>query len=121
MRNSDTRKAAERRGRRAESLAAVALQLKGYRVLARRVKTPVGEIDLIARRGSILAFIEVKQRASLDAAYQAVPDPAWRRISRAAENWAARNMNDENVSWRYDLIAIAPHRWPVHKRDYWRP
>ena len=121
MPDRNRRKQAEKRGRRAESLAALALQIKGYRILARRVKTPVGEIDLIARRGSILAFIEVKQRAAIEAALHAVPEQAWRRISRAAETWAARHMNDENVSWRYDLMAIAPRRWPVHKRDYWRP
>ncbi len=118
---SRRRKQAESRGRRAEYFAALALQLKGYRILGYRVKTPVGEIDLIARRGDILAFVEVKQRANLTRALEAVPERNWQRISRAAEAWSARQKQNISLQWRYDLIAIAPGRWPVHKRDYWRP
>lgn len=118
---ADTRRQAEARGRRAETLAALTLQLKGYTIIARRVRLPVGEIDLIARRGRVLAFIEVKQRASIDRALTAVPQSAWNRIARAAESWTARRSDLSGLDWRYDMIAIAPWRWPVHKRDFWRP
>ncbi|MCI4644342.1 MAG: YraN family protein [Hyphomonadaceae bacterium] len=113
--------AAERRGRRGEWLAALALQLKGYRILARRVRTPSGEIDLVARRGAIFAFIEVKARASVEDALDAVSERAWQRISAAAEIWAARHMPAGDFGWRYDLVAILPRQWPKHLRDAWRP
>lgn len=115
------RLAAERRGRRGESLAAIALRLKGYSILARRVRTPMGEVDLIARRARILAFVEVKARPSLDAALNAVPEGAWRRIAAAAESWAAPRAWLGDHDWRYDLVAIVPRRWPCHIRDVWRP
>ncbi|MEL7453164.1 MAG: YraN family protein, partial [Pseudomonadota bacterium] len=84
------RQAAERRGRRGETLAALALQLKGYAILARRVRTPSGEIDLIARRGNLVAFVEVKARPDLMAALEAVTPRAQARICRTAELWMAR-------------------------------
>lgn len=116
-----SRRAAERRGRRAEWLAAWALRLKGYRILAQRVRRPGGEIDLIARRGNVLAFVEVKQRATLADALEAVPNRSWQRIAIAAESWAAHQPTLQDCNWRYDIIALAPLRWPVHKTDYWRP
>lgn len=115
------RRRAERRGRRAEAHAAIWLRLKGYAVLARRVKLPVGEIDLIARRGRTLAFVEVKHRRTRTAAQIAVPDGAWRRISRAAESWASQQHGADALDWRYDLIAITPWHLPKHYKDYWRP
>ena len=118
---SRARQRAERRGRRAENYAALWLQIKGYRILARRVKLPVGEIDLIARRSKIIACVEVKQRRTLDLARQAVPDSAWLRISRAADYWGSQHPHYDQQLWRYDLIAIAPWRWPKHYKDYWRP
>jgi putative endonuclease len=113
--------AAERWGRVAERLAAIALQVKGYRILARRVRTSSGEIDLIARRGDTFAFIEVKARASVEDALDAVSDASWRRISDCAEVWAARHMPAGDLGWRYDLVAICPWKWPKHLRDAWRP
>lgn len=115
------RQRAERRGRRAETYAAVWLRLKGYSVLAKRVKLPVGEIDLIARRGRVLAFVEVKQRANRALARDAVPPAAWLRISRAAELWAARQPRLRGLDWRYDLVAVTPWALPEHSRDFWRP
>lgn len=115
------RQKAERRGRLAESYAAAWLGVKGYSVLARRVRLPVGEIDLIARRGKILAFVEVKQRASSAIAMQAVSPAAWLRISQAAALWTARQPQLSGLDWRYDLIAITPWALPEHVRDYWRP
>jgi putative endonuclease len=115
------KQAAERRGRRAETLAALWLRLKGYRILARRVRLPVGEIDLIARRGSIIAFIEVKARQSRTAAETAVPEANWRRINRAAQSWVGQRRDCENLDWRFDLVMILPHSAPIHLRNHWRP
>lgn len=113
--------AAEKRGRRGEWLAAAALALKGYKVLARNVRTPRGEIDIIARRGALIAFVEVKARRDLAAALEAVTPRAWQRISASAEIWTARHIREPDLSWRYDIIAIRPGRWPIHVRDAWRP
>lgn len=116
-----SRRQAERRGRQAEHYAAIWLRLKGYAILARRVKLPVGEIDLIARRGSVLAFVEVKMRRTSTSAETAVPDRAWHRIARAAETWASAHSAYSALDWRYDLIAITPWALPKHHKDYWRP
>ncbi|MEL6861945.1 MAG: YraN family protein [Pseudomonadota bacterium] len=116
-----SRQQAERRGRLAERYAAIWLQLKTYSILAHRVKLPTGEIDLIAQRSETLAFIEVKQRPSLDLAQSAVPDAGWRRISRTAELWVGRRPQLQQLEWRYDLVAITPWALPRHFQDYWRP
>ena len=118
---SDRRRAAEKRGRRAELIAAIWLQLKGYRILSRRLKLRTGEIDLIARRGGVLAFIEVKQRQSLQQAQAAVSPRAWDRIAATAEAWALRRPGLKNLDWRYDLVVIVNWQRPYHFRDYWRP
>lgn len=114
------RRRAERRGRWSEGLAALALQMKGYRILARRVRTDRGEVDLIARRGHVLAFIEVKARASYPQAIEAVTQRAWQRIARAAEAWASARPALAGLDWRYDIVAVCPWRWPRHARDAWR-
>lgn len=118
---SPARRRAERRGRRAELLAALWLRAKGYSILAHRVKLPVGEIDLIAKRGDTLAFVEVKQRQTLSRAKGAVPVGAWRRIARAADSWTSRDPRLQQLDWRYDLVAITPWSRPKHYKDYWRP
>ncbi len=115
------REAAEARGRQAEALAAWWLRAKGYRVLSRRVRLPVGEIDLVVIKGDVIAFVEVKERGTLDAALGCVTPAAWRRISRAAETWMAQRPRYQECGWRYDLIAIAPGHLPSHLRDAWRP
>lgn len=119
--NQLSRQRAEARGRRAETFAALFLRLKGYQILASRVRTPLGEIDLIAKRGQIIAFVEVKQRATIGAALTAVPDRNWQRIAAAASNWMARQRGLDSCDWRYDMVVLAPYKWPVHKPDYWRP
>ena len=118
---SRRRRQAERRGRWAETYAALWLRLNGYTILAHRVKLPVGEIDLVAKRGNTLVFIEVKQRKTLNQAQTAVPSAAWQRISRAAENWASRDARLHQLDWRYDFVAITPWALPKHYKDYWRP
>ncbi len=108
------RRLAERRGRRAETLAGWVLRLKGYRILARRYRTPVGEIDLIARRGRAIAFVEVKQRASLAEAAEAVTPTGRRRIARAASLWLAAHPAAASLDLRFDVIICMPHRLPRH-------
>ena len=115
------RQKAEQRGRRAETLASFALICKGYSILDRRVRTPSGEIDLIAKRGKLVAFIEVKARKSHDAALQAITPKAQRRIVRAAELWMARRPRLASLDWRFDAITVVPRRWPKHTIDAWRP
>ncbi|MEO1474845.1 MAG: YraN family protein [Pseudomonadota bacterium] len=115
------RRKAERRGRRGEGLAALYLQLKGYRILDRRVRTPSGEIDLIAKKSNLVAFVEVKARNDLSVALHSVTPTAQTRISRAAELWMARQRDLGNCDWRFDIVAIVPGRWPHHARDAWRP
>ncbi|MEM8617275.1 MAG: YraN family protein [Pseudomonadota bacterium] len=117
-----TRQAAERRGRQAEAVAALWLRLKAYRIMTQRVKTPVGEIDLIARRGRVLAFIEVKQRRTHGEAMMAVPDQGWQRIAAAAQSWSAGQPHAvHSLNWRYDLMTVSSRFHPRHHIDYWRP
>jgi len=116
-----SRQQAEARGRRAETLAAIFLQLKFYTILDRRVRLPVGEIDLIAKRGSTLAFIEVKQRQTLEQCQNAVSFQSWSRISSAAASWVSTKPHLQNFNWRYDLMAVTPRRLPKHFADFWRP
>jgi putative endonuclease len=109
------RRAAERRGRRAEALAALWLQLFGWRILERRARTAAGELDLVARRGGVLAFIEVKERASLDAGLEAVTLRQRARLIRAGSLWQGRRADLAHLQPRHDLIVIAPWRWPVRR------
>lgn len=112
---------AERRGRRSEAWAAWALRLKGYRILAMRYRTPLGEIDIIARRGSVVAMVEVKARATLRDAMEAVGPAAQRRIMAAADLYASRIQDHHRVSIRFDLIAVLPRRWPIHVERAFEP
>ncbi len=113
------RRRAERGGRRAEALAAWWLRLKGWTILARRVRTPVGEIDLVARRGRTVAFVEVKARASAAQADLALDDYRLRRVAAAAEALAHRYARPGN-DVRIDAMLIIPWRWPRHLADVWR-
>jgi putative endonuclease len=112
---------AYRFGLRAETACVWWLRARGYRVLARRFKTTVGEIDIIARRGSLLAMIEVKARRGGDIS-QAVPTARQRqRIARAAEAFLARSPRLAGCDIRFDLMVARPWRLPRHLRDAWRP
>ena len=116
------RRAAERRGRRGEFVATLLLIAKGYRILGRRVRTRVGEIDLVARspRG-ILCFVEVKTRNSMREAQEALLPRQETRIARAAELYLAqwRGLRPNGV--RFDTITVSGTYWPKHLRDSWRP
>lgn len=113
-----TRHRAESWGRRAESYAALWLQLKGYRILARRVRTPAGEIDLIARRGKQVAFVEVKARGDLRAAAEALSGRGTYRIGRAAKFLLSRYVR-AGESARFDAVFVRPWRLPVHMMGAW--
>jgi putative endonuclease len=115
------RRRAEARGRRAEWIAMLWLRLRGYRILAHRVRTRFGELDLVARRGRILAFIEVKQRADPRAAAFALGPRQRGRLVRAAAVWRARNPRHARLQPRFDLVILSPGRWPAHHRGAWRP
>lgn len=103
----------EARGRRGEALAAWYLRLKGWRILARRVKTPRGEVDLIARRGRTVAFVEVKWRASDRELDTAIDPYRLRRVIAAAEALAPRHVRSGDDT-RIDVLLLAPGRWPRH-------
>jgi putative endonuclease len=111
---SDARRRREKRGRLAELIAAAYLFAKGYRILARRHKTPFGEVDLIAVRGRRLAFVEVKQRASMDAAEAAVTDGQARRVALVAERWVWRHPRYRDHEIGLDAVLIVPGRLPRH-------
>ncbi len=108
------RQRANRLGRRAEWLASALLMLRGYRILARRYRVAGGEIDIIARRGSTVAFVEVKVRMSLEEALLAVTATKQRRIERAASVWLTRNSWAMSYTLRGDAVIAAPRRWPRH-------
>jgi putative endonuclease len=110
----DKRFRAWRLGHRGEWLAAAALIVKGYRIVARRYRTKLGEIDLIARKRDLVAIVEVKARPTLLEAMDAVGYQAQRRIEGAADLWLIRQPDYAKLSLRFDLVAVLPRRWPVH-------
>ena len=112
------RQRAERGGRRAEALAALWLQLKGWSVIGRRVRTPRGEVDLVARRGRTLAFIEVKARATAAEANLSLDDYRLRRVAAAAEALAPRYQRPGD-DIRIDAVYIVPRRLPRHIPNVW--
>jgi putative endonuclease len=107
------RVAAFRLGLSAESRAAMFLIAKGYRIVARRWKTPFGEIDIVARRRGALVFVEVKARDRADEAAEAVTERTKRRIVAAAELWLA-HPDDNERDIRFDVMLVAPGRLPQH-------
>ena len=115
----DTAKSAERigryrRGRLSEWVAAAAMLARGYRILGRRVRTPFGEIDLIAVRGRRLAFVEVKRRATQAEAEAAVTSRQAGRVARAAQFWVGRNHGFAEHEQGLDVVLVMPGRLPVH-------
>jgi putative endonuclease len=113
-----TRQRAEKRGRQAERIAAWWLRLKGWQILARRARTPLGEVDLVARRGSMIAFVEVKARASAAALDLAVDERRLARVAAAAEIlWHDYAKAGDDM--RIDVILLAPGRPPRHLTNVW--
>jgi putative endonuclease len=120
MRPSAERRRAWRLGRRSEWLCAWYLRLKGYRILARNLRLPAGELDLVARRGRLLVFVEVKARAG-PADPEAITPRQRRRIERAAGAFLGRNPALAGLDCRFDALLLARGRLPVHIADAWRP
>lgn len=114
------RAAAEARGRWGERRAAFWLILTGWRILAKRVKTPVGEVDLIARRRKLVAFIEVKTRATSEQLDTAIDEYRLRRVAAAANALAAKYAGPDDAI-RIDVILIAPRRLPRRIENAWMP
>lgn len=119
--SQEGRRKANRRGRLAEHLAIWLLRGKGYRILAQRYRSPFGEIDIVARRGSLIAFIEVKSRANRRDALEALTPQQCRRIERASQAFFNRRPELSGLQCRYDLIALTPRSLPLHIVDAWRP
>jgi putative endonuclease len=118
------RSKAERAGRLAEAMAALWLTMKGYRIVARRVRTPVGEIDLVAMQRrpepyGTLCLIEVKWRPTLDEALNALTVRQRQRLSRAAAAYLQSHPRHAAADLRYDVVLMAPGIWPRHLRDAW--
>jgi putative endonuclease len=111
---SPERQVAFRLGLSAESRAAAYLIAKGYRIVARRWRSPAGEIDIVARRRNTLVFVEVKARATLDLAAESVLAPQRRRIIGAAEAWLAKNPDAADLDMRFDAVLVAPGSIPRH-------
>lgn len=111
------RQKAWRRGHVAEYLAAAFLLFKGYRILAIRHRTKLGEIDIVARKGDLAIFVEVKSRRGAQEAIDAVSFSSQRRIRAASDLWLARQPDFARLSQRYDIVAMLPGRWPQHFPD----
>jgi putative endonuclease len=113
----DKKLAAYRRGFAAEYKAALYLLLKGYRISAMRYRTKSGEIDIIARKGDLVAFVEVKARKSLGAGVDAVGYETMRRIRTASDHWLARQKDFSRLSFRFDIMVVPPFRLPRHIKN----
>jgi putative endonuclease len=114
------KRAAWRRGHWAEFLCLWHLRLRGYRVLARRYRVPVGEVDLIVRRGRTVAAVEVKARTELAAASEAISPRQRRRIVRALHHFLATRPDLAGLGLRLDVMLVAPRRLPQHLVDAWQ-
>jgi putative endonuclease len=110
----------EQAGRRAETAAALWLQLKGYRILDRRVRMPACEIDLVARKGRFVVFVEVISRRTRALALEAVRPHVRSQLEAAAEQWLSQRRERQDLLWRFDAMLLAPGRLPRHMRDAWR-
>lgn len=121
MIGSPSKQRANRFGRHAEALACALLLLKGYRILVRNLRVPVGEIDIIARRGRTLAFIEVKARSGDGGtAAEALSPRQRRRIVRAAGWFLSARPELIALTARFDLVLVERWRWPEHRTGAWR-
>jgi len=117
---TETKKRAEIRGRRAEVQASLMLRLKGYRILARGFRTPVGEIDIVAKKGRTLVAIEVKQRADIAQGLQAISPRQQSRISNALQVYLSKNPAYQSLDQRFDaVVVVRKWGWPYHLKNAW--
>jgi putative endonuclease len=114
------RQRAEQEGRKGEQRAALWLRAKGWSILAERVKTPVGEIDLVARRRGLVAFVEVKWRKERCALDDAIDARRLARVAAAAEA-VAHDYATQGEDIRVDVILLAPGAFPRHIANAWQP
>ena len=120
-RNKQSRQKAWRFGRFAETLAAWHLRFRGYRVIQRGFRAAAGEIDIVARLGGLVVFVEVKARKDRAAAVEAITPSQTARIVRAAQAFLQAHPRFSNFDQRFDVILVSPWRLPVHLVDAWRP
>jgi len=113
------RRRAWHRGRIAETLCVWHLRLRGYRILARGYRVPVGEIDIVARRGRVVAAIEVKARDSMAAASEAIAPRQRRRVARAFEQFLAAHPQHGGLTLRFDVMLVVRGRLPRHVSNAW--
>ncbi len=115
--NRNIRRQAWRRGRLAEGLCVWFLRAKGYQILARGYRTPVGEIDIVARRGGVVAFIEVKARSNMAKAAESLMQRQRHRIVRAAGAFLKNRPDVVKLDMRFDVVLVSPWQWPAHVKD----
>ncbi|MDX2028050.1 MAG: YraN family protein [Alphaproteobacteria bacterium] len=114
-------KTSYRTGLFAEALCRLSLRLRFYRVVASRYRSPLGEIDIVAARGNILALVEVKARPSRQQAAESITPRQRERLQRAANDFLARHPGFVRHNLRFDVMLVTPRRWPLHIADAWRP
>jgi len=113
------RRRRERRGRRAETIAVALLRIKGYRILDRRARLPAGEIDIVARRGRAIVFVEVKARTSRADAAASIQPRQMSRIARAAAQYLSGRADLAGLDQRFDAVLIVRGAWPQHIINAW--
>lgn len=121
MTASAKRRKAWRLGWSAEVVCVIWLRFQGYRIIAQRQRTPVGEIDVVARRGQILAIVEVKARSDRSKALESVSKRQRKRLERAAQWLIAGRTDLASLNIRFDVMALAPWRMPAYIANAWRP
>lgn len=115
------RRESYRTGLAAETLCRWVLRFKGYRILASRYKSPLGEIDIVAMRGQNIAMVEVKARASQHEAIESIQPRQRQRLERGALDFLAHHPHLNGHNLRFDIMLVTPKRFPVHIQDAWRP
>lgn len=111
------RQKAFRSGVWSERQAALFLRMKGYRILERNFRVKSGEIDIIARKGDLIAIIEVKARKTLNQSIDAVGFENQNRVRAATDWWLSKQQNAHLLSVRFDIVSVQPFRWPIHLKD----
>ena len=109
---------ARAQGRLVDFWAALYLRLKFYLIIARNPRLPGGEIDLMAKRGALLIFVEVKYRSNQALAHANIRPQQWRQIEAVAQ-FVAKRPTLQACRWRFDELAMAPKSWPLHRRNAW--